>query len=168
MSKKFREKFGVEMEVVTSSDMRSYCSRPGRTDGDGKPIYRTEQHHKNECDVNRIIKKYDKTGVIHHVSKFEAEFGDATGPDFKSAMDLVVRSQANFDQLPSNIRKRFKNSAGELLAFMDDASNREEAIELGLIDRRWTPESDGLGEHVKLGENVEKEVTPGNLPADHT
>lgn len=156
MSKAYRELTGQEMPVVTTVEMREHCKRPGMVGDDGKPLYTTEQGHKKECDINHIIAKYDRTGLISHISKFEGQFGDVTGPDFKDAMDLVTRSQAMFNQLPVDIRNYFDNSPEKLLGFMDNPDNRSKAEELGLIDKRWTLETDGLGEHVKEGENVLK------------
>lgn len=153
MSKKYCLETGEISPSTTTSLMREYCQRPGRVDDDGNIIYTTEQHHKEMCDVNNIIKKYDKTGIIGHVSKFEAKFGDFTGLDFKDANDLVIEAKQSFSMLPSKIRKRFRNSPEEFLKFFEDPNNRDEAIQLGLIDKNWTPETDGLGEHVKEGEN---------------
>lgn len=133
----------------TSAIMRQACQRPGDLDEEGNLIYITEQSHKDNCDVNKIIKKYSKTGLINHVSQFEASYGDALSMDFKQANDFVIGAQKKFDELPSNIRKRFKNSAYELLEFMEHPENRPEAIKLGLIRGDWTSETDGLGEHIK-------------------
>lgn len=163
MGKHYRITFNEDGESKTDQEMRLHCQRPGKSDTDGKPIYYTEQNHKDECDVNKIIRKYDKTGLITHISKIEAKFGDMTGGDFKEAHDLVINAKRMFDELPSNIRNRFKNNPEELLTFMEDPENRDEAIELGLIDKAWTPETDGLGEHVPEGGNVTKET---ELPKD--
>ena len=70
--------------------------------------------------------------------------------------DRLIKMQKDFNVLPYEIKKRFGNSPFNLIAFMDDASNREEAERLGLINRRWTEDTDGIGEHVKKGENREK------------
>lgn len=154
MSKKYRDAIKKNAgKALSKEQMREFSARPGRTFEDGSIMYTTEQAHKATCDVNNIIRKYDKTGLILHVSRFEAQYGDMTGLDFKTAQDLVLNAQASFDELPSNIRKYFNNSPMELLTFMEDPNNREKAIELGLINPLWTPESDGLGEHVKEGEN---------------
>lgn len=156
MSLAFREKFGNKW---TKKDMKEWCKRPGRKDEKGKNIYRTEQAHKKETDINQIIAKYDKTGLITHVSRFEAKFGDLTGDDFKSMMDKVTNANSMFEQLPATIKNEFQNSPEKLLRFMENPDNRQRAIELGLINPEWTEETDGLGEHVKEGENVEKEDT---------
>lgn len=160
MSKEYREKNEIEMDKKTTDEMRDWSKRPGRKDKNGNIVYLTEQHHRDQCDVNKIIEKYDKTGLISHINKVEAKFGDMTGMDFKEAMDKVTGMTSMFNDLPSNIRKRFGNSPEQLLQFMSDSKNRDEAIKLGLIDARWTPETDGIGEHIKTdAERKEKEDT---------
>lgn len=146
MSKAFREKFGTAS--VDREEIRNFCRKPGRTDDDGKPVYFTEQAHKDECNVNNIIRKYDRTGLITHVNKIEARFGDITGLDFKTMMDTVTQTTMLFNNLPSEIRNRFQNDPGKLLAFMEDPNNRNEAISLGLIKEEWPEALDGIGEHV--------------------
>lgn len=159
MSKEYRENYvNEEEDSITSYEMREHCQRPGKIDKDGNVEYFTEQSHKSECDVNKIIRKYDKNGLINHVSKIEAQFGDVSGIEFKSAQDKVIAAKAMFNELPSDIRKRFENNPASLLTFMDDADNRQEAIELGIINPDWTEATDGMGEHVKAGENVKKVV----------
>lgn len=158
MGKEYREKFQKEGKATTTPEMRVFCQRPGATDLDGNIVYVTEQAHKDTCDVNKIIRKYDKQGLITHVSRFEAKFGDVTGLEFKAAQDKVIAAQAMFNELPSEIRNRFGNDPSKLLSFMDNPDNRDEAIKLGLINKNWTPETDGIGEHIKLGENVTQET----------
>ena len=141
--------------IEKPKDMRKWCQRPGKKDKDGKNIYTTEQNHKDACDINKIIDTYDKKGVIKHIQKFEGRFGDVSGPDFHEMMNTVVKAQQSFDELPAEIRARFGNDAGQLLSFMDDPANRDEAIKLGIIRAEWTEGTDGLGEHVKDGVNVD-------------
>lgn len=155
MGKQYRVDTGDLGIPTTSPEMRVMSMRPGKMDKDGKPIYFTEQAHKRMCDVNEIIKKYDKTGLITHISQYEARFGDMNGMEFKTAQDMVASAQSNFEALPSEIRNMFDNSPAALLDFMDDPSNREKAIELGLIKGSWTPETDGIGEHVPEGGNID-------------
>lgn len=157
MSNDFYLKYG---DNYTKDDVKEFCKRPGKHDEDGNPIYTTEQHHKERCDAGNIIRKYSQTGVITHISNFEDKFGNMTGLDFKEAMDIVVTAQSNFNQLPSNIRNRFQNNPQELLTFMENPLNRDEAIELGMIDKDWTVETDGLGEHVQKGKNVDGAQEP--------
>jgi phage internal scaffolding protein len=157
MSKEYREKFGTEIEPTVNEEMRKYCQRPGVYDEEGKPQYFTEQHHLKECDVNNIIKKYDSTGILSHINQIEAKYGDMSGNDYKTMLDTVMKARDDFNELPSKIRKRFRNNPEELLRFMEDPTNRKEAIELGLIKGEWTEETDGLGEHIKSDQERVKE-----------
>lgn len=164
MGELYREATGEEGIPTTDPLLREVFQQPGAIDKDtGLPAYFTEQSHKDATDINKIIAKFDKTGLITHVSKFEAHFGDLQAIDFKEAQDLVNNSMKMFNELPSKIRDRFENSPENLLAFMADPLNRDEAIELGIISSTWTEATDGLGEHVPEGGNIEK-VPPPHVP----
>ena len=154
MSKLYLETFGKVK--AKKAELRKFFQQPGKVDENGKIQYRTEQHHKMECDINNIIKKYDRTGLITHISKIEAKFGDFTGEEFQTMQNIVAGAKTMFNELPVEIRKEFDNDPQKLISFMENPDNRERAIELGLIDKEWTEETDGLGEHVPLGGNVKK------------
>jgi len=158
MSKIYDETYSYDVSIPDEKVlMRKHSQRPGKSDPEtGLPVYITEQAHKDQCDINKIVPKYDKTGLINHISDIEAQYGDVSGLDFKMASDQVIGAQQSFDKLPSHIRKRFKNSPQEFLSFFDDPLNRPEAISLGLINSSWTDATDGLGEHVKKGDNIPK------------
>jgi len=138
--------------------MKQWCLCPGKIDGDGKPLYTTEQHHADSCDVNKIIRKYDQTGLLHHVNKMEATYGDVSGADFQAAQLLVAGAKTSFEKLPSNIRNRFSNSVQEYLEFFENPENRAEAIELGLVNADTPDDQDGIGEHVKDPKEPEKKI----------
>lgn len=162
MSKAYREISGLDHVGITTDSMREFCQRPGKMDDDGNPIYFTEQAHASQCDVNNIIRKYDRTGLILHINKFEAKFGDLTGVDFRDAQNLIIDATNSFNGLPADIRKRFSNDPANLLKFMESPDNREEAISLGLISSNTPAELDGLGEHITGSSpaSVEASVKP--------
>lgn len=95
---------------------------------------RTHQAHKEECDINRIMRRYAKTGVIEHVNRYQGRYGDFTQvpEDYESALDHVQQAEDMFMSLPSSIRKRFDNSPGEFLSFASDPDNADAMRELGL------------------------------------
>ena len=146
MSKDYLEKFGDK--IISRDEMRKYCQRPGRTNKDGSPCYTTEQAHKDICDINKIIARFDRDGVITHVKDFEGNFGNMTGGDFQDAMNMIAKAKNLFNQLPAKIREEFDNNPAKLLSFMEDPSNRDKAIEMGIIDEMTPAHLDGLGEHV--------------------
>lgn len=99
---------------------------------------RTQQAFKPECDINRIMQKYQKVGQFGHVTQATAAYGDfSTAQDYMASVQSCRDAQADFDGLPSSIRDRFKNDPGALLDFLNNQENEAEAQQLGLIP---TPE----------------------------
>lgn len=96
---------------------------------------KTRQSEAKECDINNIIQKWEKSGLVGHVNNLTPQYIDSTGlPDYQSALDLVIEAQSRFSGLPARIRDRFMNDPGRLLAFLADKSNTAEAIALGLAE----------------------------------
>ncbi len=127
-------------------DVRSVYARGPRVRIRFPKKGRTKQSFKDECDINLIMAKYQKTGALAHFNKFSASYGFATSEDFASAMRTVTIAQDMFDGLPSSIRNRFANDPSQFLEFVQGADNREEAIELGLFPAEQEGESSKLDE----------------------
>lgn len=97
---------------------------------------RTQQHLKDECDVNSILEKYRKTGHISHIQRQQGAYGDFTNyQDLKTNLDTVKEAFQLFDTLPAQVRKRFKNDPSDLIDFVQDPQNRHEAETLGLVQK---------------------------------
>lgn len=94
---------------------------------------RTKQSFKDECDINLIMARYAKTGVIEFAEKHEPQYGDCTGIEFQAGMLLIARAQEMFDDLPSQIRSRFDNNPSEFLDFVQNPENRAECAKMGLL-----------------------------------
>lgn len=93
---------------------------------------RTKQAHKNESDINLIMAKYVRTGVIEHARKFADNYGFATAVDFHEAMNLISEANQMFDALPSKIRAQFDNEPKRFLAFCEDDENAAKLLEMGV------------------------------------
>jgi len=93
-----------------------------------------EQAHGNDTDINTIVKRFGITGELP-VHNRRPLVGDFTGvTDFWSAQNALIAARQGFDDLPAELRARFDNDPGQLLAFLNDSGNRQEAIDLGLIN----------------------------------
>lgn len=93
----------------------------------------TQQQFKEQCDINNIIKQYAQTGELP-LSKKVGQFLDVSNvQDYQTALNTVYEAQHAFDALPSNIRSRFENDPNQLIAFIEDDANHEEALQLGLL-----------------------------------
>lgn len=101
---------------------------------------RTKQEFKEECDINHMIAKFQKTGVAPPVNRGAGGFGDFSDvPDFHTAMTRVREAETAFMRFPSDIRERFRNDPAEMIEFLDNDENELEAIELGLIPGKPQP-----------------------------
>ena len=99
---------------------------------------RTKQNFKNECDVNNILKNYNKTGVMPENFN-PGEYRDLDGTDYQEYMQTVASANSMFEELPSALRKRFKNDPAQLLSFVHDDKNVAEAHNLGLLRDDYDP-----------------------------
>lgn len=94
----------------------------------------TQQHFKEEADVNSILEKYRKTGMVTHINQRQPKYGDFSNmQDLRQNLDLVMSANDQFLSLPSRVRREFNNDPAELVEFLADPSNHEKAIELGLL-----------------------------------
>ena len=102
---------------------------PFHTEGESM----TQQHFREECDIKNIIKRHDRTGIIEHVNRGIAQYGDYSEVhEYREAIDLVNNATNAFMELPSDIRKMFDNDPGEFFEFATNPANAERMVELGL------------------------------------
>lgn len=93
-----------------------------------------QQHMKDECDINVIVERFGVTGQLP-VTPLEPTYGDFSGvSDYHSALNAIRASEEAFMALPAKIRAKFDHDPNALLEFLQNETNRDEAIELGLID----------------------------------
>ncbi len=101
-------------------------------------VSKTKQSFANESDINMIMAKFHKTGVLIDPTKIasrKAFFGDVTGlGDYQEIQNKVLDAEVAFGDLSSEIRTRFDNKPAELVKFLQDEENRAEAIELGIVE----------------------------------
>ena len=71
---------------------------------DGEQVL-VEQSHKEEVDINNIIKKHgiDLISQVNALRAQEFQFDDVTGNDFQEAMEKVLKAQDQFDRFPVTI-----------------------------------------------------------------
>jgi len=96
---------------------------------------KTKQEFKDECDINVIMGRYQKTGILpQDLNQKMPHYADVTGYDFQQAMQTVAQARSLFEALPSDIRARFENDPAKLLDFVHDPSNRAESLAMGFLD----------------------------------
>lgn len=103
---------------------------------------RTQQQYAEECDINNIMRKYSTTGEFTHLTSKQGRYADFSEiKDYRSMLHTVMEAESAFMALPADVRLRFKNDPHELLSFIQDTKNYDEALKLGLVNPRTPPEA---------------------------
>ncbi|QXP45064.1 internal scaffolding protein [Microvirus mar38] len=103
-----------------------------------------------ECDINNLVEtRVNKDGKQFSVmtgvgsslppNPDSPKYGDFTGytsSNLTESMNVVARARAQFEMLPSNLRARFENDPRKLVDFVNDSNNYDEALRLGLVNKR--------------------------------
>lgn len=100
-----------------------------------------EQSHKEDTDINTIVRRIEKGVPLDPFStRTNGVYGDFTQyQDYQQNLNTVIQAQEAFDSLRAEVRKRFDNDPAQLMKFLDDEKNREEAIQLGLLEPKKEP-----------------------------
>jgi len=129
-------------------------------------ISKAQQQFAKETDINVITEKYltGKTpGIGQPRNNRQPIFGDFRSNDFQAMQNHLADIEGEFSTLPPKVRRRFKNDPFQLLRFVEDEANREEAIKLGLLPEP-PPKSEFVDEFEPEGEARKKAPKPQNSP----
>jgi len=86
---------------------------------------RTKQAFKDETDINKILHRAQQTGTVSHLAKHQPFYGDFANFDFVENERMLVKAREIFDELPSEIRKEFRNSPGDFFEYANDPAHRD-------------------------------------------
>jgi len=99
---------------------------------DGEEI-RVEQSHKDEVNINKIVKRAGGMELIAKVNALtQFQYDDVTGNDFQESMNAIIKARDTFDQVPSDIRKQFDNDPAKFMDFVHNPENSDQLIQMGL------------------------------------
>lgn len=91
-----------------------------------------QQQFKDDCDINSIMRRFQKTGAFDHVAAHQPQYGEVSPLSYHESMNIISQAQSMFADLPSSLRRRFNGDPSELLEFVQNPENAVEAQELGL------------------------------------
>lgn len=96
-------------------------------------ISRTVQSEKDNCDINILMDRYQKSGVIP-VMQGAPIYGDFTElPDYRGAVETVMKADKAFSSLPAKVRAEFDNDPARFLEFAQDPVNEARMRDMGLL-----------------------------------
>lgn len=87
---------------------------------------KTDQAQASETDINLIVDRFLKRGIMP-AFRGEGQFLDTTTfPDLQQATNAIIESQNIFNSLPSHIRERFRNSPESFFSFLQETGTQLE------------------------------------------
>lgn len=90
----------------------------------------TRQEFVDECDVNALMKRYDKVGVWPMSDAREPAYLDCSDiPDLRTAYDAIRDAEAAFMSLPASVRRTFENDPAQFVDFASDPKNIDQMRE---------------------------------------
>lgn len=97
----------------------------------------TKQADLPSTDINLIMARYVKTGLLPELIQREPRYGDFSEvPDYLEAVGIVQLAEEQFMALDAAVRKRFDNDPAQFLEFATDPANGEELVKMGLAEAR--------------------------------
>ena len=93
---------------------------------------RTKQSFKDSTDINKMLKKAQRTGSIAHLVKYPEEvYGEFDGEfDLLTAHSKIAKANEIFSELGSEVRSEFDNDPLKFVAFANKPENVGRLAEL--------------------------------------
>lgn len=114
---------GINMSIVNGGRVLN-CN------GDG----RTKQSFRDRVNINTIIAKHRRTGMIEHLNAKAPFYGDVSEfVDYQTCMEKVKRANELFMLMSPEVRDKFENDPQQMISFLSDEKNMDEAVRLGMV-----------------------------------
>lgn len=109
-----------------------------------KSASKTHQSFAKDADINNIMGKYAKSGILVDPLRVDMgrtpRFGDFSDlPDFGTLVNRIKQAQDDFMTLPAIVRQKFNNDVENCLAFIADPKNVNECCDLKLLPESMRP-----------------------------
>lgn len=102
----------------------------------------TEQSHREELNINNILAKFQRTGVVDHVKEHGPQYADVPAIDYREAMEIVTSSNSMFNELPARARAYFDNDPAKFLESVQNPdTDLNKLHEIGLLRPDYSPEN---------------------------
>lgn len=94
----------------------------------------TQQHHLDEVNINKIIARFNKTGVLGDGTLRTPQYADVSlFGDFSEAQQKIAEGRAAFAALPVSVKKLAGNDPTRLWEVLVDPDNRKILEEAGVL-----------------------------------
>lgn len=107
----------------------------------------TKQSFTEDCDINVIMRRHLRTGLIEHINPRQPTYGDySQARTLHEALELVSEAQDEFMTLPAEVRSMVQNSPERLLQALSDPEETAALAAAGLPMAEGWQHPDYMGE----------------------
>lgn len=129
----------LEVPKEKQGSLRGKIRRRVQTIIEGPSL--TKQEFVMAANINNILEKYKKRGLLDMIMKpgfsFTDQIADLSNlPDYQTAMNVIAQANEMFSKVPAKLRKRFDNDPAQFADFCTNPENAEELVKLGLAVKR--------------------------------
>lgn len=104
--------------VHTACDLD--CSHDGRT----------RQEYADDCDINKLLERYEKAGIYDIYNPRPENYLDVSNvPDLQESLNVLRKAEEAFMSLPAATRREFDNDPIRFVEFAQDEKNVEKMRE---------------------------------------
>lgn len=97
----------------------------------------TDQSQKKKCDINNILKIYQKTGVMPHVKEGLAQYLDVSEvPNLEEAHEIIKEANALFMELPADVRRLCDNNPEKLHDVLVNENYQDLLLSYGILEKQ--------------------------------
>lgn len=106
----------------------------------------TKQSHAAECDLNRIMERALKQGMLPPMSNQQGTYADVSEMgDFQVAHNKLRNASDFFHSLPASVRRQFDDSVKSFLEWSAEPANFAELAALSGEPQKPEPADSGSG-----------------------
>lgn len=133
----FLDEQGINWEALSPAEQMEL--RRLRTRQDKFEESKVIESEVQSVDLKQIVARHVRNQLPYKMEPWWLDGEVSQKVDLQSALEVVRRSQEAFDALPADLRFRFGNDPVAFMDFVQDESNKDEAIKLGLIPKPEEP-----------------------------
>lgn len=95
----------------------------------------TRQEFAEECDINVLMARYQKSGLLPQDPSRRPIYGDFTDmASYQEAQNILIAADEAFAALPAVVRREFENDPARFLEFAEKPENLDRLREWGLAE----------------------------------
>lgn len=125
---------------------------------------KTRQSELDAADINKILKRFEKSGILPMTNREGAYLDVSEVGDYRSALEQVRKADEYFAGLPADSRAIFENDPAVFLDAVNDPTQLHKLVDAGVVPKdevkAETPPRAASGSDVPPEGGVKGSVSP--------